>query len=93
MQTKLILQLIQQKYATKENMSTPFINNLRTRWRQHVSKSDSWANKLQAGDWKESSEDAETEGYLDGSGISQGRRSAYNSIQNYSDDDGIFLFF
>jgi hypothetical protein len=56
-QVEMFKQLIQQKFATRENIRSPFINDLRLKWRERVSKSDSWANKLQAGEWKPEEEE------------------------------------
>lgn len=83
MQTELFKQLIQQKYACKENIRSPFINNLKQTWRQKVSKSDSWANKLQAGAWGKEAESQESDEYTYESGIVR-RSDPYND----SDDEG-----
>jgi hypothetical protein len=72
---ELFKQLIQQKYANPENIRSPFINNLRATWRQKVSKSDSWTNRLQTFDPEEEDEDDISEG-LRGSVTSEGSRGS-----------------
>ena len=85
MHAELFKQLIQQKYACQENIRSPFINNLRVTWRQRVSKSDSWASRLQAGlpAFESQDDDEEVEHALAGSGVIPNVKRAGSKSQNY----------